>query len=66
MYIQGVQKVPIQLNNSQDKIFSKNVKIILAVTFNEEFNGDLGFDLDDDLQGYSKVNFIFLNRNPLF
>jgi len=66
VYIQVVQKVPIQLNNSQDKVFSKNVKVILVVTFNEEFNGDLDFDLDDDLQGYFKVNFIFLNRNPLF
>jgi len=60
--IQGVQKVPIQLNNSQDKVISKNVKVIFVVTFNEEFNGDLGFDLDDDLQG----QLYFFKQNPPF
>jgi len=39
--IQGVNKVPGQLNISSDKIFLKKVKVISKITCNEEFNGDL-------------------------
>ena len=41
------------------------MKVIPEVNFNEEFNGDLHFDLEVDLHGFLKVNFIFLNGNPL-
>ena len=42
------------------------MKVIPKVNFNEEFNGDLYFDLEVDLHGFFKVNFVFLNGNPLF
>ena len=42
------------------------MKVIPEVNFNEEFSGDLHFDLEVDLRGFLKVNFIFLNGNPLF
>ena len=48
------------------KIFFKKVKVIPEVNFNEEFNGDLHFDIEVDLHGFFNVNFVFLNRNPLF
>ena len=51
---------------SSGKIFFKKVKVIPVVNFNEEFNGDLHFDLAVDLHVFLKVNFVFLNRNPLF
>ena len=50
----------------QVKYFSKKVKIIPEVNFNDEFNGDLHFDLEIDLHGLFKVNFVLLNENPLF
>ena len=49
----------------QVKFFEK-VKVIPEVNFNEELNGNLHFDLEVDLHGFLKVNFVFLNRNPLF
>ena len=36
------------------KIFFKKL-VISEVNFNEEFNGDLHFDLEVDLHGFSKV-----------
>ena len=42
------------------------MKVIPGVNFNEEFNGDLHFDLEVDLHGFLKVNFVFLDINPLF
>ena len=65
-HIQGVQKVPGRLDISSGKIFFKKVKFISEVNFNEEFNSDLHFDLEFDLHGFFKVNFVFLNGNPLF
>ena len=51
---------------SSGKIFFKKVKVIPEVNFNEEFNGDLYFDFEVDIHGFFKVNFAFLNGNPLF
>jgi len=42
------------------------MKVRSSVTFNEEFNGDLGFDLGSLLQGHFKVNFFFSNENLYF
>ena len=44
----------------------KKVKVISEVILNEEFNGNLQIDLELDLQGHFKVNFVFLNGNPIF
>lgn len=41
--------------------YFSEVKVILGVTFNEEFNG--GFDFGDDHQGYLMVKFFF-DRTP--
>lgn len=62
--IQGVQKKHVY--KFLDKIFFTQAKVISEVTFGAEFDGDLGFDLVDHLQGYSKVNIFFLNTNPYF
>ena len=48
---------------SVKRIFTE-VKVFPGVIFDEEFNGDLEFDLEHDLQGHFKVKLIFLNRNP--
>ena len=50
---------------SSGKIFFKKVKVIPEVNFNEEFNSDLHFDLEVDLHGFLKVNFVILNGNTL-
>ena len=42
------------------------MKVIREINFNEEFNGDLHFDLEVDLHDFFKVNFVFLNGNPFF
>ena len=64
--IQGVQKIPGRLDISSGKIFFKKVKVIPELNFNEEYNGDLHFDLEVDLHGFLKVNFVFFNGNPFF
>ena len=64
--MQGVSKVPGQLDISSGKIFFKKVKVIHEVNFNEEFNGDIHFDLEVDLHGFFKINFVFFTGNPLF
>ena len=48
-----------------NKVFQE-VSAIPEVFFNEEFNGDLHFDLEVDLHGFLKVKFVFFNGNPLF
>ena len=57
--MQVVYKVPGRLDISLGKIFFKKVKDIPKVNFNEEFNGDLHFDLEVELHGFFKVNFVF-------
>ena len=44
----------------------QEVSAIPEVFFNGKFNGDLHFDLAVDIYGFFKVNFVFLNGNPLF
>ena len=66
MLIQGVQKVPGRLDISSGKIFFKKVKVSPKVNFNEEFNGDLHFDLEVDLHGFFIVNFVFSMETPFF
>ena len=58
IYIQGVRKVWEGLYISSDKVLFKKVKIISKVIFNEEFNGDLQFDVELNLQDHFKVNFV--------
>ena len=58
--------MPGRLDISSGKIFFKKVKVFPGVNFNEEFNSDLYFDLEVDLHGFLKVNFVFLNENPIF
>ena len=65
-YIQGVEKVPGRLDISSGTIFFKKVKVIPEVNFNEEFNGDLHFDLEADLHGFLKVKFVFFKWKPPF
>ena len=48
-----------------NKVFLE-VNAIPEVFFNGEFNSDLHFDLEVDLHGFLKVNFVYLNGNPLF
>ena len=55
----GCLKSPGRLDISSGKIFFEKVKVIPEVKFNEEFNGDLHFDLEVDLHGFLKVNFFF-------
>ena len=57
--IQGVRKVWERLYISSGKVLFKKVKVISEVIINEEFNGDLQFDLELDLQGHFKINLIF-------
>ena len=67
MYIYtGCLKSPGRLDISSDKIFFIKVKVIPEVNFNEEFNGDLHFDLEVDFHGFFRVNFGFLVGSPLF
>ena len=40
-----MQSVPGRLDISSSKIFFKKVKVIAEINFNEEFNGNLHFDL---------------------
>ena len=61
----GCLKSPKTVGYFSGKIFFLKVKVIPKVNFNEEFNGDLHFDLEVDLHGFFKVNFVFLNGNPL-
>ena len=42
------------------------MKVIPEVNFNEEFNGDLHFELEVNLHGFLKVNFVFLDGNSFF
>ena len=42
------------------------MKVIPEINFNEEFNGDLNFDLEVDLHDFFKVNFVFLIEAPFF
>jgi len=42
------------------------MKVRSSVIFNEEFNGDLGFDLRSLLQGHFKVNFFFQMKTYIF
>ena len=60
--------VPGRLDiSSSGKIFFKKVKVIPEVNFNEEFNGDLHFDLEVDLHSFLKVKFVFLKwKSPFF
>ena len=51
---------------SSGKIFFKKVKVIPGINFNEEFNGDLHFDLEVDLHGFFKGNFVFSTETPFF
>ena len=55
-----------RLDISSGKIFFQKLKVIPEGNFNEEFNGDLHFDLEVDLQGFFKVNFVFCKWKPPF
>jgi len=43
-----------------------NVKVVPEVNLNEESNSDLEFDLDNNLQGYLKINLIFWGETLFF
>lgn len=67
MYIQG-EEIRIEIpRNFGELVMSglKNERSFKEIAFNKEYNCDLGFVLESQLEGSFKAYF-FLNENPYF
>ena len=64
--IQGIIKVPEQQNNSKNMSPRTNAKYWVFMILFWLSDGDLEFDLDNDLKDHFKVRSIFLMGPPYF